>query len=74
MEMKQYIHLEVEKEGKLFTFSMPVGVKLGMAYDAAFECLSKLIELSQDAHNQASPEKWGKKNDASSEDVAVQEK
>lgn len=73
MEMKQFVHLEVEKEGKLFTFSMPFGVKLGMAYDAAFECLSKLVELSQDAHKQASPENWGKKSDASSEDAAVQE-
>lgn len=70
MEMKQYIHLEVEKDGKLFTFSMPVGVQLGMAYDAAFECLSKMVELANQAKDQATPPE--KKNEPECRDVVVQ--
>lgn len=68
--MKQFVHLEVEKEGQLFTFSMPVGVKLGMAYDVAFEFLGKIVELSQQAYDKSNPEK---KNEAPSTDVALQE-
>jgi hypothetical protein len=64
MIVKQYVHIEVEKDGKLFTFSMPIGVQLGMAYDAAFECLSQIVELANQAKDRAEPEKKIESDDA----------
>lgn len=39
----------VEKNDKKFTFIMPVGANWGESYDACFECLMKIVELSKQA-------------------------
>lgn len=47
MNAKTIIALQVEKNGHVFTFQMPVGVNYGEAYDAAFCILEDILSLSQ---------------------------
>lgn len=49
MDIKNNIVLEIEKEGNMFYFSMPVGAPYGQAYDAILESLEKVQELSDNA-------------------------
>lgn len=55
MDLKQVIKIEIEKKGHVFSFEMPVGVPLGLAYDCAFEVLQAVIEMSKQAAERARP-------------------
>lgn len=49
MDLKSMIVIEVEKNERVFTFLLPVGAPFGEAYDAAFEMLSKIVDMSNEA-------------------------
>ena len=49
MEVKSRVHFEAEKNGNHYFMSMPAGAPLGESYDACFEILLKIVELSQSA-------------------------
>ncbi len=55
MELKSIVQIEVERNDRKYTFSMPVGVSYGEAYDAAFEVLQKTVELAQKAAESTRP-------------------
>lgn len=44
-----FVHLEVEKNGKNFSFSMPQEAFYGEAYDAMHEMLLELSKMAQTA-------------------------
>jgi hypothetical protein len=49
MELYSSVTLVIEKNDKKFSFVMPVGANWGESYDACFECLLKVVELSKQA-------------------------
>lgn len=53
MDQRGIISLELEKNGKKFSFTMPMGTPLGEAYDAAFSFLSEVLEMSKRAVEKA---------------------
>lgn len=53
MDLKSVIHMELEKNGRSYCFSMPFGAPYGECYDVLFECVSKILELSKTAAEQA---------------------
>ena len=53
MNAKSAVIIEVKKNDNLYQFVMPVGSPLGEAYDAGFEVLKDIIEMSQQALNNA---------------------
>lgn len=55
MDIRSVVNLEVEKNGNKFVFSMPVGSQFGDAYGAAFDVLTKVIELSKEAADKMAP-------------------
>lgn len=55
MKLNSIISLEVEKDGHLFSFNMPVGSSWGSCYNAAFEVLLKIVDLSREAAEKARP-------------------
>lgn len=52
MNIKSAVVIEVEKGEHTFMFSMPLGCPLGTAYDAAFQVLRDIVELSKNAVEQ----------------------
>jgi len=58
MDQRAVLNMEVEKNGHLFVFSMPIGAPLGEAYDAVYGVLEEIIKLSnQAAEKMKLPEK-----------------
>jgi hypothetical protein len=63
MEIKSYVDIEIIKkatvEGKeierAYHFLMPVGSPFGEAYDVAFQALSRITELAQQAAEATRP-------------------
>ena len=53
MNAKTFIVLKTEKDSHEFTFSMPLGCPLGVAYDSCVEILKDIVELSKQAAAQA---------------------
>ena len=53
MNIKSQITIEIEKDGHIFSFNMPVGAPFGKAYDACFEALQKITEFAKTAADQA---------------------
>jgi len=53
MEVKNTVVLESIKEDRVFSFVMPVGAKIGDAYEACWECLQKISELATEAVDKA---------------------
>lgn len=53
MKIESRIEIIVEKNGNNYSFSMPTGVSYGETYDACFEALMKVAELSKDAAEKA---------------------
>lgn len=49
MELFSSVTIVIEKNGKKYSFVMPVGANWGESYDACFECLLKIVELSKQA-------------------------
>lgn len=48
-----YVHVEIEKDEQNFTFIMPIGAKLGSAYDAAYDVLLEITDMAKKATEQA---------------------
>ena len=55
MTIKSNIVIEIQKNERTYTFSMPMGCPFGEAYDAAFAVLKDITELSQQAVDNAKP-------------------
>lgn len=55
MELKSLVVIEVDKNDKKFSFSMPAGSSYGDAYDAAFEVLQQTVELAKKAADATKP-------------------
>ena len=55
MEIKQVVSLEVTKGDFTFTFNMPTGSSWGNAIDAAYELLSEVNKLYQNAVSSLQP-------------------
>ena len=55
MEAKNFIHFEVVKENRCYTFQLPVGGSFGEAYDACFQVLEQIMEMSKKAVDAAKP-------------------
>lgn len=53
MNQKAVIKLETEKNERSYEFIMEIGSPYGEAYDAAFEFLNHILEMSKDAANKA---------------------
>jgi len=70
MTQKAVIQFEVEKNKHRYTFVMPVGSPLGEAYDAVFEVLIKLKEISDEAVEKA---KRVEEENGEAEETAVEE-
>lgn len=49
MNQKAYIHLEVAKEDRVYTYEMPFGAQYQECYDVAVEFANKIVELSNQA-------------------------
>jgi hypothetical protein len=56
MNIKSAVIIEIEKGGKIYQFIMPMGAPLGEAYDAAFEVLRGVVDMSRQAMESAKPE------------------
>lgn len=55
MEQKAVVNLEVKKGERTFVFTMPIGSPYGEAYDAAFNVLNEILEMSKKAVEAAKP-------------------
>ena len=55
MDQRAVIQLEVEKEGRKYVFTMPVGAPLGEVYDVAFSVLGEILKISKEAVEKAKP-------------------
>ncbi len=53
MDSRAVVHVEIEREGHKFSFCMPMGAPLGCAYNAAFDILQHIVELSKKAADRA---------------------
>jgi len=67
-EIKPFLGINIEKNGRKYVFSMEVGSPIGEAYDAAYMVLSELLEMSKKATENANP----KKDDDKVEDVVAE--
>jgi len=71
---KAVIVLEVEKNERVYTFTMPVGSPFGEAYDVAFLMLQEVLKLSKEAVDRATPpEKEEKEEDKNGEEKEEKE-
>ena len=48
-----YVNLQVEKNDRVYVFSLPVGAPYGECYDAAHECLQEIMKMAQAAADKA---------------------
>ena len=55
MDLRSNVVIEIKKNDNVFQFVMPMGSPFGEAYDAAFQCLSKIIEMAKEAAEKAKP-------------------
>jgi predicted adenine nucleotide alpha hydrolase (AANH) superfamily ATPase len=57
MDQRAMVRLEVKKEERTYCFDMPIGAPFGEAYDAAFEVLSTILKMSEEAVAKAEQKK-----------------
>jgi len=55
VEQKAVVNLEIKKGERTYVFTMPIGSPFGEAYDAAFNVLNEILEMSKKAADQAKP-------------------
>lgn len=53
MNLKSQVAIEVVKGERTFTFTMPIGAPYGEAYDACFEALKTIAEMTATALDQS---------------------
>ena len=46
MELKSAVQFSKDIEGRLYTFTMAANAPVGEAYDVLFDCLKKVVEIS----------------------------
>ncbi len=46
MELKSTVQFSKEIEGRLYTFTMAANAPVGEAYDVLFDCLKRIVEIS----------------------------
>lgn len=52
---KLQVVLEIEKNGRLYSLSMPMGAPHGEAYDCLFSMLQDVIEMAKNASDKVAP-------------------
>ncbi len=55
MDIKTNVSFEVKKGDNVYTFHLPTGAPFGELYDSAYEILSKIVEMAQEAALKAQP-------------------
>jgi len=68
MELKSAVQFSKEVEGRLYTFTMAANAPVGEAYDVLFDCLKKVIEISN-----KNVEKMARDEEEKAEEAAVQD-
>lgn len=63
MTQKAVIKLEIEKNERMYEFTMPIGSPFGESYDACFEFLQEITKLSKEAADRASREEVTEKEE-----------
>lgn len=53
MDVKTHVHFTIDKEDRKYVFSLPAGGTLGEAYDAAYQVLERVLEMSKEAAEKA---------------------
>lgn len=48
MNLKSCVVIEITKNERLYTFTMPVGAPFGEAYDVAYQVLLKIADLAKE--------------------------
>jgi len=56
MDQKMMLHFEVKKNDRTYVLEVPMGASYGEAYDATFELLQGILELSKQAADKAKAE------------------
>ena len=51
MDIKSVVHIEIEKNDRVYVFSMPFGSPYGEAYDTCFEMSSQIMQMAKDAQS-----------------------
>lgn len=55
MKLQDVVVIQIEKNERVYSFHMPVGAPLGEAYDAGFDALQAILEITQKAAEKARP-------------------
>jgi hypothetical protein len=55
-EDEKRFHVQLEKDGKRYIFSVPDGTSLGVAYDTCFEILTGIHSMMQQANQTVAPQ------------------
>lgn len=53
MNIKSVVSIEITKDDRKYSFNMEVGSPFGEAYDAAFDVLQHIVNLSKQAADSA---------------------
>lgn len=66
LELKPTVNIVIERNGRVYNFSMPVGAPLGEAYDVSWEVVKAVLGLSKQAveQEQAKPSQMDQYNHA----------
>jgi hypothetical protein len=49
MNLRSFVSIELEKNGRVYSYLMPVGAPYGEAYDAAFEICQNILDMAKKA-------------------------
>lgn len=55
MDMRATLTMTIKQNENVYTFTMPANAPIGEAYNAAFEALQNVLQLSKDAAERARP-------------------
>ncbi len=69
MELKSAVQFSKEVEGRLYTFTMAANAPVGEAYDVLFDCLRKVVEISN--KNVEKMAREAEENDEKAEEVTI---
>jgi len=64
MKQEAFTHLEVKKDDKVYTFSMPMGASLADAVDAAFMCFKAIDQAFRTTIDKEKEEFEAKSNES----------
>jgi len=55
MDINSVLVIEIKKENRTYTFTMPAGAPIGEAYDAGHQYLEAILKMASDASQKAKP-------------------